>query len=170
MNNNVIKKIDSLGRIVIPKELRKKLNIKLEDDLEIILENENLIIKKFYKIDNYFYKISKYIYFLEKNLKIKIYLTDREKIIYPDVENNKLSSSYLNIIEERKDITLNNSNNIKLNEENQINNYKYIYPLIIDSDLIGSIIYCLPNNDSDLKILMPTIKLFTNFIKSELEN
>ena len=170
MNDNIIKKIDSLGRIVIPKELRKKLNIKLEDDLEITLEDENLIIKKFYKIDNYFYKISKYILFLEKKLNLKIYLTDKDKIIYPEVSNNKLSRSYLNLIEERKGIESHGNNVIKLNENINISNYNLLFPIIVDSNLIGSIIYCLDNSNSDFKTQIEIIKIFTEFIKLELEN
>lgn len=40
------KKIDSLGRIVIPKEIRKKLRILENESLDITLENEQVIIKK----------------------------------------------------------------------------------------------------------------------------
>ena len=34
MNNGSIKKIDELGRIVIPKDIRKRLSIKKDDSLE----------------------------------------------------------------------------------------------------------------------------------------
>jgi AbrB family transcriptional regulator, stage V sporulation protein T len=170
MKDNIIKKIDSLGRIVIPKDLRKKLNIKSDDDLEIILENEVLHIKKFYKIDNYFYKISKYIYFLEKTLNIKIYITDKEKIIYPIIENNKLLHSYINLINDRKDIKQKDFNLIKVSEELIISNYIYISPLIIDSNLIGSIIYCSENKKIEFKEIITILKIFTEFIKIELEN
>lgn len=40
------KKIDSLGRIVIPKEIRKKLHIIENENLDITLENDKVIIKK----------------------------------------------------------------------------------------------------------------------------
>ena len=37
----IIRKIDELGRIVLPKELRKTLNIKAGDDLLISIESNS---------------------------------------------------------------------------------------------------------------------------------
>ena len=39
----IIRRIDELGRIVIPKEIRKNLRIKNGDNLEILVEGENII-------------------------------------------------------------------------------------------------------------------------------
>ncbi|AUM88319.1 AbrB/MazE/SpoVT family DNA-binding domain-containing protein [Clostridium botulinum] len=47
-NTGIVRKIDSLGRIVLPKELRKALNIKdNETPLEIYTEGEEIILKKY---------------------------------------------------------------------------------------------------------------------------
>ncbi|EPY2306815.1 AbrB/MazE/SpoVT family DNA-binding domain-containing protein [Clostridium sporogenes] len=47
-NTGIVRKIDSLGRIVLPKELRKALNIKdNETPLEIYTEGEQIILKKY---------------------------------------------------------------------------------------------------------------------------
>lgn len=44
----VVRRIDELGRIVIPKELRKNLHIKEGENIEIYTnENDNIILKKF---------------------------------------------------------------------------------------------------------------------------
>ena len=43
----IIRRIDELGRIVIPKEIRKNLRIKNGDNLEILVEGENITLKKF---------------------------------------------------------------------------------------------------------------------------
>ena len=43
-----VRLIDGLGRVVIPKEIRKKLDWQEEDALEFYLdENNNLILKKY---------------------------------------------------------------------------------------------------------------------------
>lgn len=46
----IIRKIDNVGRIVIPTEVRKVLQIKTNDSLEIILDakNESVTFKKYY--------------------------------------------------------------------------------------------------------------------------
>ena len=43
----VIRKIDGLGRIVIPMEIRNKLNISENDPLEIHVEGTTISVKKY---------------------------------------------------------------------------------------------------------------------------
>ena len=46
----IIRRIDDLGRIVIPKEIRKNLRLKNGENLEIFIdENENIILRKYNK-------------------------------------------------------------------------------------------------------------------------
>lgn len=45
--NSNIRRIDELGRIVIPKDIRKKLHIKDSEPLEIFIENGDIHIKKY---------------------------------------------------------------------------------------------------------------------------
>ena len=86
MNNSYVRKIDELGRVVIPKEVRNKLNIQ---------DNENIIIYS----DNKSINITKYSYLEENNnfiinvcdsladiYKIEVDIFDRDKIIF---SNNK---------------------------------------------------------------------------------
>lgn len=49
----VTRKIDNLGRIVIPKEIRKIFNINLGDELEFILDREILSLRKKSPTQNY---------------------------------------------------------------------------------------------------------------------
>lgn len=41
------RKVDELGRIVIPKEIRRNLGIEEKDSLEIFTEGSNLILRKY---------------------------------------------------------------------------------------------------------------------------
>ena len=43
----VVRRIDDLGRIVIPKELRRTMRIREGDSLEIFIEGENIILSKY---------------------------------------------------------------------------------------------------------------------------
>jgi len=45
--HGIIRKIDELGRFVIPMEMRKKLNIGNEDSLEIYTEGTTIKLKKY---------------------------------------------------------------------------------------------------------------------------
>lgn len=43
----IVRKVDELGRIVLPKELRETLKINHKDPLEIYVEGDNIILKKY---------------------------------------------------------------------------------------------------------------------------
>lgn len=43
----IVRQLDKLGRIVLPKELRKVFDIENEDSLEIYVEDDKIILKKY---------------------------------------------------------------------------------------------------------------------------
>lgn len=43
----IVRKVDELGRIVLPIELRRTLNIEERDPLEIYVEGEQIVLKKY---------------------------------------------------------------------------------------------------------------------------
>lgn len=46
-NTGIKRKIDELGRIVIPIELREKLEIDVKDQIEIYVDNDKIVLKKY---------------------------------------------------------------------------------------------------------------------------
>ena len=46
-STGIIRKVDELGRIVIPIELRRTLYIAERDELEIFMENDRIILQKY---------------------------------------------------------------------------------------------------------------------------
>jgi transcriptional pleiotropic regulator of transition state genes len=46
-STGITRKIDELGRIVLPIELRRTINISDRDTLEIYVENDRIILKKY---------------------------------------------------------------------------------------------------------------------------
>ena len=47
ISTGIIRRVDELGRIVIPKEMRKALDIDQKDPIEISVEGSNLILHKY---------------------------------------------------------------------------------------------------------------------------
>lgn len=43
----IVRKVDVLGRIVLPIELRKNLNIEKEDPIEIYVDGDYILLKKY---------------------------------------------------------------------------------------------------------------------------
>ena len=46
-STGIIRKVDDLGRIVLPIELRRTLDIAERDEIEIYMENDRIILQKF---------------------------------------------------------------------------------------------------------------------------
>jgi transcriptional pleiotropic regulator of transition state genes len=46
-STGIIRKVDELGRIVLPKEMRTTFDIKERDPIEIFVEGDNIILKKY---------------------------------------------------------------------------------------------------------------------------
>lgn len=46
-STGVVRRLDQLGRIVLPKELRRTMNINEKDPMEILVENEYIIFQKY---------------------------------------------------------------------------------------------------------------------------
>lgn len=43
----IVRKVDELGRIVLPMELRRTLNIQKEDPVEIFVDEDSIILRKY---------------------------------------------------------------------------------------------------------------------------
>jgi transcriptional pleiotropic regulator of transition state genes len=46
-STGIVRKVDELGRVVIPIELRRTMNIQERDALEIFVDGERIILKKY---------------------------------------------------------------------------------------------------------------------------
>ncbi|MBO7304495.1 MAG: AbrB/MazE/SpoVT family DNA-binding domain-containing protein [Clostridia bacterium] len=46
-STGIVRNVDELGRIVIPKEMRTKMNISSSDPIEIYVEEDKIILKKY---------------------------------------------------------------------------------------------------------------------------
>lgn len=50
-DTGVVRKIDELGRFTLPMELRRKLNIEVGDPLEVFVEDDSIVLKKYIASD-----------------------------------------------------------------------------------------------------------------------
>lgn len=46
-STGIVRKVDHLGRIVVPKELRRSLNINENDPMEVFVDGEKVILQKY---------------------------------------------------------------------------------------------------------------------------
>lgn len=49
----IIRRVDDLGRIVIPKEIRRQMNIKDGDPMELLIDGDSVIFRKYFPYGHY---------------------------------------------------------------------------------------------------------------------
>ena len=89
----IIRRIDELGRIVIPKEIRKNMRIKNGESLEIFVDEESVVLKKFSPMESLESIAERYTETFNQVLKHNIIVTDRDRVI---AISGSLRKKYLN--------------------------------------------------------------------------
>lgn len=130
MNNGSIKKIDELGRIVIPKDIRKRLSIKKDDSLEISIDDNYIKLVKAVAIKNYDEYVIGLLKMLVDNMHVKILATNREMVIFNNTEIVDLD------VKKLVGLSLYDL----MREKDKICNACDLRPVIIDSNVEGIIL------------------------------
>lgn len=150
----VTRKIDELGRIVIPKEIRKNLGIRDGETLEIFTSEDSIILKKYFEVRKYEDLSSKLCELIKNIYDVDLVITDREKVITASnkdiVENTKLNNKFLELIDNREMFISKELLTINLGID--ISGYFTIIPIIASSDSLGLVII-ISDNDNDYSSL-----------------
>lgn len=149
----IIRRIDQLGRIVIPKEVRKILKIKDNDSLEIFLENNNIILKKYSFILNIQEIANKWINVCNKFTDYNIVITDTDKVVACSSQerekylNKDISESTLISINRRDNYVIKNKREINIIND-VLDNVSYVFSTIVhNGDAMGAIILMSDNEE-----------------------
>lgn len=143
----IIRRIDELGRIVIPKEIRKTLRIKEGENIEIYINNdENIILKKYSIIKNlgdFAQNFTDSIYYF---LKYNIFITDTDHIIAASGDlkkqliNQEISDNLLESIKRRENILEKHFKKFKIKEDLEVEATYIINSIIVNGDAVGLVI------------------------------
>ncbi len=156
----IIRKIDDLGRIVLPKELRKHLNIYPGDDFQILLNGEKIILEKYSYIRNNENEIIDIINCFNILQNYDINLIVNNKIINRNQE--QLLEKYNYIIKERKQYIDSNIKNNEITNNICVEGRIVLTPIVINSDLLGSLL--IISKDS-IENIINYSKIIINIIK-----
>ena len=170
----IVRRMDELGRIVIPKEMRKSLRIKEGDNLEIyITEEENIVLKKYSQIK----KLSDFAQNLtdsiHSSIKKNVIITDNETIIAAsgslkkELLNKSISDELETKIKRREEILEKYNKKLKITEEDKPIDVTYaISPIIINGDC-GGLVLIIDDNVIDIDFIITEV--VAEFIKKNLE-
>ena len=145
----IVRRIDDLGRVVIPKEIRRTMRIREGDPLEIYTDREGeVMFKKYSPIGEMSSFAQQYAETLSKICSLSVVITDRDSVIacagLPKKEyyEKRLSADLEKISENRQGYRY-RAGDRKLAIIDDASGTHFIscaFPIIADGDLIGTVV------------------------------
>lgn len=171
----VVRRIDDLGRIVVPKEIRKTMRIKEGEKLEIFTDSDSIILKKYSalgKINDYASDITESIYNM---LKKNVFITDTDTIISisgplkKKYINKKISYELINYIKKRESKIEYEISNLEIIDGIYEKGSYIISPINSNGDINGLIVI-LSDEEEIKEIDEKIIKVISNFLSKQIED
>ena len=176
----IVRRIDELGRVVIPKEMRKTLRIKEGDPLEIYTDKDNLVFRKYSPITS-ISDFAKIVADGIEELTEKVCLiTDNDVILYvskfrmKETLGKNISNNLVEVLKNRKSVIscrMDGGTIIPIceNEDFQMEN-QIIVPIISGGDCFGACILFDKDksskfNSSDVKF----VQLGASFLSKQFD-
>lgn len=171
----IVRRIDELGRVVIPKEIRRTLKIREGDPLEIFTDREGeIILKKYSPIGEMRTFAIQYAESMALNTEHIVIITDRDQVIAAaggkkDLLNKSLTKDFENILENRM-LVKENTKGIRITDIDTERNSKIIQPIICEGDVIGAVV--VMGKDEAVKLSEIEVKIAAiaaNFLGRQME-
>ncbi len=145
----IVRRIDDLGRVVLPKEIRKTLRIREGDPLEIYTDHEGeIILKKYSPIGELGEFAKQYADALAQTTGYVVAVSDKDQIIAAsgggrkDLLNKPISKQLDNVIEGRECVVASSEEKcfVKITDENEEFKNEALCSIISEGDAIGAVI------------------------------
>lgn len=146
----IVRRIDDLGRVVIPKEIRRTLRIRESDPLEIFTDREGeIILKKYSPIGELGSFANEYAEAMATATGQSVYITDRDHVIaaaggiHKEAIGTPVTGQLEEIMNERECVVTDAKvrRQIKItNEDAGAALSQVISPILCEGDVIGSVI------------------------------
>lgn len=163
MNNTFKKRVDELGRIVIPKQIRNTFKIRDFDELELYIEDDNIILKKSGGIFLLKEKFDNFLNFIGKYLLINAFILEQNKVVSTNISDIKDNSILLTDI---NDFLINqDQKELLFDNDIRVNGYIKTYQLIRDSNLYGYIVFVSDKLKDDIDIYKDITNILLDIIK-----
>jgi AbrB family transcriptional regulator (stage V sporulation protein T) len=148
----IVRRIDDLGRVVIPKEIRRTLRIREGDPLEIFTDEQGgIVFKKYSPVGELKEFAKEYAESLAQSAGHIICIIDKDQIIAVSGAGKKefmdksISSDMEKVINERSTHIATRSDNgfvpIVENDSEEVYNSELITPIICEGDVLGAVVF-----------------------------
>lgn len=173
----IVRRIDDLGRVVIPKEIRRTLRIREGDPLEIFVDREGeVILKKYSPISELGHFATEYSEALYDSLHYPIIISDRDEVIAlaglskKEYLNKQISSYIGEVIEDRVTVFEKDVEEIEIiqGQVDEVKSY-VISPIIANGDPIGCVMVISKEGENLTEVEQKVIETAAGFLAKQME-
>ena len=178
----VVRRIDDLGRIVLPKELRRTMRIKEGESLEIYTDGtDRIILKKYSPIGELSEFATGYAETLAKTTGHIACITDKDTVIAvsggakKELLEQDVSEELERLMDDKEKYTSKENNDLAIpitkneNKERRYNS-QVVYPIISDGDVIGPVILLSKDNNTKMnEVEQKVAQSAASFLGSQME-
>ncbi len=150
----IVRRIDDLGRVVIPKEIRRTMRIREGDPLEIYTDREGeVIFKKYSPIGELASFASQYAETLHKICSMAVIICDRDTVIATsgvsrkEYNDKKLSDELESIMESRTLYVKKSTEKISVIDDGGSHYVSCAMPIITEGDIVGCVCSVLQTDE-----------------------
>ena len=147
----IVRRIDDLGRVVIPKEIRRTLRIREGDPLEIFTDREGeIILKKYSPIGELANFAKEYAETLSQTSGHTVLIVDRDQIISvcggskKEFLDRRVSEALEKMLNLRNSFAASKTDghfvSILANDDDPSYSHEFVSPIIAEGDVIGAVI------------------------------
>ncbi len=173
----IVRRIDDLGRVVIPKEIRRTMRIREGDPLEIYTDREGeVIFKKYSPIGEMNEFAAKYADALHKTCDLSVAITDRDSIIAcagipkREYQDKRLSDELEKIMEGRSLYQPSDGSRVFPTPDASSYYASCVMPIITDGDVTGSVVSLSSQNARpDPNLEEKLIRTAASFLGKQME-
>ena len=172
----VVRRIDDLGRIVIPKEMRRTLRIRDGESLEIFVDEDFVALKKYSPLNDMANLAKTLVDSVYSSIGKNILVTDKDRVIacagstalkkkYLD---KSISSFLLEILNSSNMVYEENLKTINITKKEEENCLYYICPIIMNGDAIGLVMMFTDGariTDTDQKLVQLSAQILGKHIE-----
>ena len=176
----IVRRIDDLGRVVIPKEIRRTMRIREGDPLEIYTDREGeVIFKKYSPVGELSSFAAQYAETLHKTCGLSVLICDRDAVIATagvsrkEYADKRLSSELEGLIEKRSLYVYREGDTVPVTADSASHAISVAMPIISEGDIVGCVLSVLPRDgekaalESDIETKL--IQTAAGFLGRQLE-
>ncbi|MGI6214069.1 MAG: stage V sporulation T C-terminal domain-containing protein [Christensenellales bacterium] len=173
-STGIVRRIDELGRVVIPKELRRTMRLREGEEMEVFTDSGGELIFKKYSalkgIKEYGEELASSI---TNIINKPVVITDKDNVIVDTSSNQmyldkRISYKFERAMEKRRAVLYKGSDAVQISDEN-INDVvsMVIAPVVYQGDILGALAIISKNNvmaDTEIKLA----EIATDFLSKQV--